>query len=250
MKFERKHPEAFPGDKFPFETTVVVKTKALAECDHCRSFTRWQDPNLQKYVCSEECAVHLWQKKLADDPEANREQSYTLFEDEIRDELEIAAKHIEDNTTKDIIIVVHDQLDYVRNCIESVQKHTSDYKLYLWDNASKPETQQYLEKVYSESLGKIELMRSEQNRGFIEPNNTLVEWGDSEYIILLNSDTKVFEGWDSALIGFQKENPDVAITGYLGGLLDENGKGCDSGYGHNIDYVMGWCICYKRELYD
>ena len=249
MKFERKHADAIPGDRYPFETTVLTKTRALANCDNCYSFTRWQDVQLYKFVCSEECCAHLWLQRLADDPEANREHSYSRYEDEIREELRIADDHLDDDDSKDIIIVIRDQLEYVKDCIQSVQKHTKNYKLYLWDNGSGSETSEYLESLHANSMDTVELMRSEDNMGFIQPNNTLADWGNGKYIILLNSDTKVFEGWDSALIGFQKEH-NVAITGYLGGILDENGKGCDSDFGYNIDYVMGWCLCYSRDLYE
>lgn len=250
MKFERKHVDAFPGIQCPYETTIVEKVGSLGECDNCKSYTRWRDINLGKMVCSEECCAHLWRQKLADDPEANREQSYYLYENQIRDELAIAEKYIDDPSTKDIIIVVRDQLEYVKPCIESVMANTKNYRIHLWDNGSGEETRKYLESLHASSIDTVELMRSEQNLGFIQPNNTLVNWGDADYIILLNSDTKVFEGWDSAMIGYQKEHEGVVITGYLGGVLDENGKGIDSAFGADIDYVMGWCLCYSRKLYE
>lgn len=94
----------------------------------------------------------------------------------------------------------------------------------------------------------IDVTRSEQNVGFIFPNNELAEVGSGDYVICLNSDTKVFPGWDSAMISFL--NDETVQVGYLGGVLDSEGYGhvCQPGY--DIDYVMGWCFCIARRTYN
>jgi len=40
-----------------------------------------------------------------------------------------------DGINKDILIVVHNQYDYVKNCIESIYKNTKNFNLFIWDNA-------------------------------------------------------------------------------------------------------------------
>ena len=246
MKFEEKFPNFKLGEHQNYETTCIVKG-GLGECDTCGCFTRWSDVKLNKIACSEECCAQLWQQELADNPKAAIEQNYAKYKPEIEKELAIAAKHI--SHTKDIIIVVRDQLNYLKECIQSIQEHTKNYKLYIWDNASQEDTKCYLERLLLNDFDNVELMRSEQNMGFIQPNNEMAAWGKSDYIILLNSDTKVVEGWDSALIGHLIEQPEIGVIGYLGGLLDENCMGCGADYGWEIDYVMGWCLCISRKTY-
>jgi len=246
MKFEQRYPD---GGEHSFGHTKIVRDK-LGACDHCQSFTRWKDTTLNKQVCSEECGTELWRQSASDDPEVVRQSNYALYGNQIKEELELAANWMDNNVaTKDIIIVVRDQLDYVKNCLKSIKEHTTDYQLFVWDNASDKPTHDYLEKLALD--GEIELlMWSDKNLGFIKPNNELVDWGNGDYIILLNSDTIVFEGWDSAMIAFLQTHEDVGIVGQLGGMLDETGLGIDSGFGYDIDYIMGWCLCLSRDTYE
>lgn len=249
MKFEEKFGQALVGDRISYETTEIAKL-ALGECDLCHSFTRWTDTKLNKTACSEECCMALWQQALADNPDFAREHNESSYDAQIKHELEVVSRHTDEIPSKDILIVIRDQLDYVKECIASVREHTQNYRLYLWDNASKDDTKFYLERLLLEMGDDVELIRSEKNMGFIQPNNDLAAWGNGEYIILLNSDTKVFEGWDIAITAHLIENPDIGVVGYLGGLLNEDGMGDGSGYGFQIDYVMGWCLGIRRSTYN
>lgn len=150
--------------------------------------------------------------------------------------------------TKDIIIVVHNQLPYLKQCIESIQRHTTDYRLYLWLNDCDRETTQYVLDTLRQDVDWFK--SSSINMGFIEPNNELARCGSSEYIILLNSDTQVSHGWSEGLCGFLKRHPDVAEVGCLGGLLESNGTGSYTNFGYDIDYLMGWCVALRRKDYE
>ena len=56
-------------------------------------------------------------------------------------------------------------------------------------------------------------------------------------------------GWTSALCGKLKEEPDVGQVGCLGGLLEADGTGSYTNFGYDVDYIMGWCFCMRREDY-
>jgi GT2 family glycosyltransferase len=155
------------------------------------------------------------------------------------------------DASKDILIVVHDQLHYLRNCIESIEKHTTNYHLYIWDNSSKEPTKEYLkELMYRQPSNGVTVVSVDVNEGFVGPNNNLAALGDGEYLVLLNSDTKVFDGWDRGMIGFLQNNSDYAQVGYLGSLLDDTGKGGYGAWGSEIDYVCGFCSCFSRATYE
>ena len=145
------------------------------------------------------------------------------------------------NDHKDILIVLKDQLDYVKKCVESIKKNTSNYSLYFWDNASSEETKEYLRKQ------KAQIISSKKNLGFIKPNNILASIGTSPYIILLNSDTEVLKGWDDPLISYLKKG--YWEVGYAGGMLDSNFIGCKTKFGKDVDYIPGWCVAMSRETY-
>jgi len=150
---------------------------------------------------------------------------------------------------KDILIVVHDQFKYIKNCIDSIYKNTKKFNLYIWDNASKNETSSYLKKIAKENKN-IKLYYSDENVGFIIPNNKMIQDTQNPYIILLNSDTMVDRYWDSVMIGFLEKNKDVAIVGYDGGILNHEGRGIEKGKGYEIDYVCGYCMCFSRDTYE
>lgn len=176
--------------------------------------------------------------------------------EETRNELheELASLYIYEQTgehpPKDIIIVVHDQLELVKKCVISIYSVTTNFTLYIWDNDSMEPTRKFLETLAKEH-DNIILVRNEENIGFIQPNNELARIGKSPYIILLNSDTEVKKGWDMAMISWLQNHPECKQVGYQGGLLVEDGRGCsDPGYGHRIDYVSGWCFCVQRDTYN
>lgn len=176
------------------------------------------------------------------------DQHFQQYKAEISNEL--ACTYKATDAKKDIIIVVHDQLPYLKACVESIRQNTTNYHLYIWDNASQPDTVEYLQNLMYAMPDQVDVLRSEENIGFVEPNNQLAKWGKGDYIILLNSDTKVFDGWDRGMVGFLENTPDVKQVGYLGGLLDANGMGGRAAFGYKIDYVCGWCSCLSRKTYD
>lgn len=143
---------------------------------------------------------------------------------------------------KDILVVVKDGYEYVKNCLESVFKNTKDFRLHVWDNGSSEKTKSYLE-----SLSGINLYRSETNEGFIIPNNRMVSGCTSDWVILLNSDTEVLPRWDEVMIGVLKNNPPIRQTGFGGGILDESCMLQARSKGGIIDYVFGYCFCMGRE---
>lgn len=165
--------------------------------------------------------------------------------DKIREELVLA--DLGKGVQKDILLVVHNELPYVQLAIESVLSHTKDYTLHIWDNGSDKPTADYLNKISENDL--VRLYRSEDNKGFIIPNNEMAARCEAPYLILLNSDTKVYPYWDTAMIGWLKQYPEVAQVGYLGGYLDKMGKGVKFGFGGKIDYISGYCFCISRETY-
>lgn len=150
---------------------------------------------------------------------------------------------------KDILLVVHNEYDYVKNCIKSIYKNTKNFNLFIWDNNSDKKTKEYLQKIKNKNQN-IKLYRSEENIGFIIPNNKMINDTNSFYIILLNSDTEVRLYWDKVLIGFLEKNKDVAACGFEGGIVDRTGMGVSKNFGYEIDYVCGYCLCFNRKIYE
>ena len=170
---------------------------------------------------------------------------------EIMEELVTGTKY--QPVFKDILIVVHNQVEHLRKCIESIYKYTADFHLFVWDNGSDSETKNYLESLKHSPLpshpSTITIITNATNEGFIIPNNRLAAMGNSDYLILLNSDTEVTAGWDKPLVAWLQQHPDVGAVGYQGCILDEYGKGGIIRFGYEVDYVSGWSLCLPRSIY-
>lgn len=250
MKFQIKYPDAGLTERYEFQYSYVTKTPALAPCRWCGSMTRWLDVIFQMPVCSEECGDAMW-RKYRDDQIA--ESKYANFEDHfghVKEDLKLAER-CDSNLSKDILVVVHDQLPYLKECVETIAATTKNYHLYIWDNASEQETIDYMQSLERNGVagGTVHIHYNSINAGFNPPNNAMASWGNSDYIILLNSDCKVFEYWDRAMIGFLREHPEVAEVGYWGGHLSADGRGFGGSNGWQIDYVPGWCFTISRDTY-
>jgi GT2 family glycosyltransferase len=252
VKFEQKWPDAKSGDQFKLEESVVTKKDKLGTCKMCHAITRWFDLTFQCHICCDGCMDQMWSgfneyKKPRDTYHEQRHKA-------IKEEMDTA--QLAKDASKDILIVVHNQLDYLKETLESVVEHTKNYNLFIWDNGSDKETYDFLQDKLKEfdpnNAGEcktFEVIHSDKNIGFIEPNNTLVDFGDGEYIILLNSDVHVYDGWTEAMLGWLQKHEDCGIVGYIGGLLDEEFKGDSGDHGWEVDYVSGWCLCMPRAIY-
>jgi GT2 family glycosyltransferase len=252
MKFVQKYPDAQAEEQFNLEESVITKAKKLGNCKMCHAVTRFYDLTFQTYLCSEECMKVMWDGY--DDHEKPKPSYHEERHKNIKIEMDFAEEA--EDAWKDILIVVHNQLEYLKTCIESVQKTTTKYKLWIWDNASDGETQRYIDDLRNsydpdeDDSWDIEVVTGGENIGFIKPNNEMAERGRHPYIILLNSDCKVYEGWDRALLGWLQKHEDVAETGYIGGLMDEVGKGDNGDHGYDVDFIAGWCLCMRRSDFD
>src|SRR5207247_7823819 len=76
-----------------------------------------------------------------------------------------------------ILIVNYKVSGLVEKCLDSIREHTSDYEVLVHDN-SPPNA----------------------NLGFARANNLLIRKARGDYIVLLNPDTWVTEGWVEKLI--------------------------------------------------
>lgn len=152
-----------------------------------------------------------------------------------------------DNCEKDILIVVHNQLEYLEKCLNSLFLNTKNFNIHLWNNNSDKKTSEYLEFISKKP--NVKLFNSKENLGFIIPNNLLIKECNSDWIILLNSDTEVMRNWDSVLIGTLMNNPEMAQVGFQGAILNEAGEGVSKAHGFEIDYICGYCFCISKKTY-
>ena len=90
--------------------------------------------------------------------------------------------------------------------------------------------------AYLRTLPEVRMIALEQNYGFAEGYNRAIAQVESEYVVLLNSDVEVTEGWLDTLLDYARTHADVAViqpkvlswhdknrfehAGAAGGMLD------------------------------
>ena len=120
------------------------------------------------------------------------------------------------NELASLIIPCCNQLEYTRQCLESVLRHTRQpYELVLVDNGSSDGTLAYLEEVRRRRRpARTVVIRNETNRGFVAGCNQALEEAKGQYVVFLNNDTIVTPGWLQGLIGWLlKEWPNAGLVG-------------------------------------
>lgn len=103
------------------------------------------------------------------------------------------------NPTISILIVNFNGINLLEDCLTSINK--LDYpknkiEIIFVDNDSKDNSVEYVRKKFP----KVKVIESKTNLGFAQGNNIAYENSTGEYIILLNTDTKVDKQWLRALV--------------------------------------------------
>jgi GT2 family glycosyltransferase len=114
----------------------------------------------------------------------------------------------------DIIICVHNALEYVKQCLDSVVRHTNPpYSLIIIDDGSDQETKAYLEQFAT--LQGATLIRNDRPMGYTCAANQGLRESRSEYVVLLNSDTVVTPGWLDRMVACAESDPRIGLVGPL-----------------------------------
>lgn len=124
-----------------------------------------------------------------------------------------------------IIVLCYNQLDYTRECVESILNYTAypNYELILVDNHSTDDTAEYLTSV-AKTSDRIKLVLNQTNRGFAGGNNDGIAVSDGEYVVLLNNDTVITKGWLTGLLKHFVEDGSVALVGPVTNSIGNEGK--------------------------
>ena len=115
----------------------------------------------------------------------------------------------------DIVICVHNALEDVKECLYSLIENTpQQHRLIVVNDGSGPETTMYLRKL-DEIHKHILLLENEFAQGYTKAANVGLRASNSDYVILLNSDTIVPRLWVNNLIECAESNSKIGIVGPL-----------------------------------
>ena len=163
----------------------------------------------------------------------------------------------------------------LRTYLPSVIAHTKGAEIIVADNGSTDDSLEVLAKEFPS----VKTIVLDTNYGFAEGYNKAIEQVESEYVVLLNSDVEVTEGWLSPLLDYMTAHPEVAAVqpkirawrerdrfehaGAAGGFLSWLGypycRGrrfgrVEQDHGQydtiaEIDWTTGACMCVRTSIY-
>lgn len=122
-----------------------------------------------------------------------------------------------------IIILNWNTKELLQDCLESILDNTTslDFEVIVVDNGSTDGSVRYL-KSLKPNTPNLTPVFNKNNLGFAKGNNQGIKKAKGNYVLLLNSDTKVKKGTLTRLVNYLKKNPDVAAVGPL--LLNPDGS--------------------------
>lgn len=174
-----------------------------------------------------------------------------------------------------VIILNWNGAQMLRTYLPSVIAHTKGAEIIVADNGSTDDSLEVLHKEFPS----VKTIVLDTNYGFAEGYNKAIEQVESEYVVLLNSDVEVTEGWLSPLLDYMTAHPEVAAVqpkirawrerdrfehaGAAGGYLSWLGypycRGrrfgrVEQDHGQydtiaEIDWTTGACMCVRTSIY-
>ncbi len=123
-----------------------------------------------------------------------------------------------------IIIVTYNNLALTKLCLESVFRNTDypNFEVVVVDNKSSDDTQIYL-RTLIQQYDNLKITLNEENYGFAKANNQGIAQATGDYLVLLNNDTIVPQGWLSRLLR-HLDDPQVGLVGPVTNFVGNEAK--------------------------
>ena len=119
-----------------------------------------------------------------------------------------------------VVIVNYQTFELTKNTINSIFKYEYpfEYEILVVDNASSDDSLARLKEYFKDN---VTFIASKDNNGFAAGNNQALRIAKGKYVLLLNSDTIVWENALENIYGYMEKHVDVGASGCR--VILENG---------------------------
>ncbi len=109
-----------------------------------------------------------------------------------------------------ISIINYKTKELTAKCLDSILKKDwkVKFQVVLVDNASEDGSVEFFKKNYT----KVKLITSKNNLGFAGGHNLVLKQIDTRYVLILNSDTEIYDGVLDEMIEYMDKNPIIGIA--------------------------------------
>jgi GT2 family glycosyltransferase len=176
--------------------------------------------------------------------------------------------------TTSIVVPCHDGVAYTRACLASVLEtlpRSFRGEIVVADDASEDGTETFLSELAATDA-RVRVVRGSTNVGFVASCNRAAGEATGEFLVFLNNDTVVQQGWlrpllrtfrdfdDAGAVGGKLVYPDGRLQ-EAGGIVFSDGSAAKIGYGDHdvaapayafvrpVDYCSGALLAVRRELF-
>lgn len=177
-----------------------------------------------------------------------------------------------------IVILTRNELEYTQKCVESILKHTPEpIELIFVDNGSHDDTLEYL---HSLQLDNAVIIDNHDNLGFGAGCNVGMSVARGDFVLLLNNDTVVTDGWLASMLQAMDHDSEIGIVGPRSNNVAGIQKRTDIAYdvwtleglsayaqqhthlpaaqgsedahaiGQQVPRLIGFCMLIRREVLD
>ena len=100
-----------------------------------------------------------------------------------------------------IVVPCFNQVEFTQRCVQALFRHSRrPWELIVVDNGSTDGTGHYLDGVRDAASTPVTVIKNAENRGFPAAINQGLQQARGEYLVLLNNDAVVTDGWLDQLI--------------------------------------------------
>jgi len=168
-----------------------------------------------------------------------------------------------------IIILVVNELYYLKRCIESIKRNTSNYELIIIENNSSEQVKNYVKSLKGIDLN---IIFNEENKGFPYGCNQGIKVAKNDLLLFLNSDTVVTPNWLNILKKCFDQVPDAGIVSPYTAWASETEQRIRIAYdrrflmtdkqidnlaeivnlkeGYVRSNIIGFCMLIKKEVFE